>query len=171
MVLPGCLIIVGALSLPVADEPQWRQFTPDDARFEISMPAEPIVSVQYVDTGKNLLRLNMVSAHPDIRDEFLVTWTEYTKADVPSPSDRTFAKMRDALAETKHATVLRERAVTLRGNPGRLISMRTEDGQIADVIFYFTRSRVYQIMAQTRCGDEYKAQRARFLDSFKLTSI
>jgi hypothetical protein len=32
--------------------------------------------------------------------------------------------------------------------------MRTDDDQVEDVIFYFTRSRVYEIMAHTPGGDE-----------------
>jgi hypothetical protein len=170
-VLPGLFIIVGSLSGPVCTEPQWQRYTPEDARFEISMPAEPKFSLQYIDTGKNMLPLNMVSANPDMRDDFLVSWTDYSKAaKMPTASDRTFDKMRDALAQQKNAQVLSERSVTLRGNPGRFFTMRTEDGQVADVVFYFTRSRVYQVMAQTRCGDESKQSRERFIESFKLTS-
>jgi hypothetical protein len=170
MLLRGWFIIVGALTVPLAADPQWRQFTPEDARFEISMPAEPIVAVQYVQDGKNVVRVNMASAHLDIRDEFLVSWTEYPKADIPSNYDRTFDKMRDALADAKNAKVMSERQVTLRGYHGRWITMRTDDDQVVDVIFYFTRSRVYQIMAHTPGGEEYKAQRARFLESFRLNS-
>lgn len=171
MVLPGLFIILGSLSGPVCAEPQWQRYTPEDARFEISMPAEPKFSVQYIDTGKNVLPLTMVSANPNIRDDFIVSWTDYSKAvKMPVASDSLFDKMRDALADQKNAKILSERSVALHGNTGRSISMRTDDGQLVDVVFYFTRSRVYQVMAETSCGDDSKITRARFLESFKLNS-
>jgi hypothetical protein len=171
MLLPALFIILNSFSVSACDEPTWQRYAPTDARFEVSMPADPTVSIKYVDTDGNFLPVNMVSAHPDFRDDFEVAWTDYSKTSKkPRATDHTFDMMRDALADSKNATILSERQVTMHGNRGRSMRMRTDDGQLVDVIFLVTRSRVYQVMAQTRSGDEPNADRQRFLGSFKLNS-
>jgi hypothetical protein len=171
MLLPGLFIILNAFSVSACGEPTWQRYAPKDARFEITMPADPTVSMKYVDTGRGFLPVNMVSAHPDFHDDFEVAWTDYSKASkLPLATDHAFDMMRDALADSKNATILSERQLTVHGNRGRSIRMRTDDGQLVDVMFFVTHSRVYQVMAQTRSGDESNANRERFLGSFKLNS-
>lgn len=179
MMLPGLYVVLGALSVSVTDEPSWQRYAPPDSRFEVSMPAKPTITVRYVERGNVVLPVHMASVNRFAQDgfpfngpsdDFLVSWTDYSKASKrPSSSSKTFDTMRDALAEAKGAVVTCDHEVTLGGYPGRSIMLRMDDGQVADVVFYVTRSRVYQIMAQTRTGDSYAADRTRFLQSFKLT--
>lgn len=180
MMLPGMYVVLSSLSLAVADDPQWQRYTPPDARFEVTMPSKPNVTVKYVETSKDVLPVYTASVNSGARgdfpfnepsEDFLVSWTDYSKATKhPQPTSKTFNAMRDAIADSKNAKVICDHAVNLRGHTGRSVTLRMEDGQIADIVFYVTPSRVYQVMAQTRVGDQYDADRARFLQSFKITT-
>jgi hypothetical protein len=180
MMLPGLFVVVGTLSVSVSNEPQWQRYTPPDARFEVTMPSKPSVSVKYVEKGSTLLEVYTASAHRDngdgfpfngTNDDFLVSWTDYSKAPkTPLGNEKTLNAMRDALANAKSAVVTCDHPVRLNGATGRSVTLRTEDGDIVDVLFYVTRTRVYQVMAETRSGTEHGRDRARFLQSFKLNS-
>src|SRR5215204_421906 len=108
MMLPGLYVVLGALSVSVAEEPSWQRYTPPDAQFEVIMPSKPSVSVKFVEKGETVLPVHTASAHRDTGDgfpfngtddDFLVSWTDYSKAaKAPVGNDKTFNAMRDALA-------------------------------------------------------------------------
>jgi len=163
-------LIVTITALSAAEQIPWKQVTPTEARFSISMPADTRESTSVRSTSAGLLQTRTISANDGLARNYVVSWTEYRS----NILDRTsapaiFDGSRDALLASKGARLLRESEVAIDGNPGRTIDFAEPDGRVTTVRFFVTATCFYQLMASNAANAPQDPNGDRFFGSFHLT--
>jgi len=159
----------GLLTPDVQQPSIWKEVSSSEGRFAVTLPENPTTNVLAVPSLRDgQLFTHMLSGTDNNLNSFMVAWTEYPakKPDETRWTSRTIDRMRDAFAMSRDATVFQEAAVTIQNFPGRAVSLKTTEGKIIRVQFYFVNNRIYQITTETRASDV--ADGEKFLRSFKL---
>jgi hypothetical protein len=144
----------------------WTEFISTEGRFSAVMPGEPKTTQMAIDTSEGTLVTHVTSSSKNSTNEFLVSWTEYPKDSVEARgTEKNFKRMSDALVKFKGGKVLSESSISTTPYPTKTITFSTSEDKLARVTFYFVKNRVYQVMAETKRGDDDVDQ---FFRSFKL---
>ncbi|HKV98883.1 MAG TPA: hypothetical protein VJN96_03615 [Vicinamibacterales bacterium] len=163
-------VIVTITALSAAEQVAWKQVTPTEARFSISMPGDAKESTSVRSTSTGLLQTRTISANDELARTYIVSWTEYRSNVLGRTSAAAiFDGSRDALLASKGARLLRESEVAIDGTPGRTIDFAEPDGRVTTVRFLVTATCFYQLMASNVADTRQDPGRDRFFASFQLT--
>jgi hypothetical protein len=149
----------------------WSHYVAPDGSFEVALPAEPVETLQTVESRFGTLDLRVVSAEPEGPERaYFVIHGEHPAAIVAqNPTEQRLDGVRDALASTFDGRVLEEHDYSLEGRPGRALRMTSATGE-ASVLAWIVLDgrRVYEIVAVTSPEDADTPDIERFRDSFHL---
>ena len=163
-IVSAVILAVVSFASPHVDLP-WITYSPPDGTVVVSMPSEPKVSSQLLAAPNGSVTTFIASAEQN-GNEFLLSVSTYSAtAKKPVASAGLFAKMENALLESKKGTHLIE---THRCDHTSEATFQSEDGRNVRVRFDIEGGRVYQLMAEVS-GDARDSEDVnRFFDSFKL---
>jgi hypothetical protein len=144
-----------------------KEFTSADGRFSAVMPGEPKTTQMAIETSEGILMTHITSSTDNSLNEYLVSWTEYSKASIEARgTEKNFKRMSDALVKFKGGKVLSESSISTIPYPSKTITFSTSEDKLARVTFYFVKNRVYQVMAETKGPGTDDVD--QFFRSFKL---
>jgi hypothetical protein len=167
------LIFAFALIYPivvVAQEAGWIKYNSAEGRYEVFLPNQAKLSTQQlnVDTGEAVTQYMALGGNDT--HGFMAAYFDY-------PAGTTFSldKVRDALVERGHATLLRDERITFGYFVGRRVRVTVKFGSvdfINDARFYDANGRIYAlqcIFPKSEEGAVAVKNCNRFFDSFKIS--
>ncbi len=144
--------VLGFVSLAVCavPQPQWKSYSSSEGGFAVSIPDEPRVSTVTTDTVAGKVLTHIVSATDKDLNEYMVSWTAYSRDVESKGTEQTLDRMRDALIQAKNGKLSNESSVALMNHAGRAFTFVDGDGRTVNVRFYFIGNRAFQVMAESR---------------------
>jgi hypothetical protein len=156
------LLVVLLLAGVGAQAETWATYESEAGRFRVDMPGTPEESQQTSPMGNPLSVAMLVTTSA----AYMVMFAD------PPPNTRSalpeaevLEKIRDAHAQGH--TLLRDRPITIAGNPGREYVIARTEGLVHVVRVTTVRRRLYQLFYETEGQTEPTSPDVRrFLDSF-----
>ncbi|MBI1832244.1 MAG: hypothetical protein HYR84_12435 [Planctomycetes bacterium] len=151
----------------------WKIHEAPEGRFAVAMPSTPIKKEQQVKTAKGELRVTVWIADGRLDSSFVVSYSDYPKADVKAGDEEKRLDQACQGAVEKSRGKLRgdEKPIKLAGkHPGREITIEKDGETIARMRVYLVENRLYQVMV-LGSGPIFAAKEKDvgvFLDSFRL---
>ncbi|MBM3995634.1 MAG: hypothetical protein FJ303_15995 [Planctomycetes bacterium] len=172
----GPVVLTLPLILGAAQDnvpPNWKLHETPEGRFAVAMPGTPVKKEQQVKTAKGELRVTIWIAEGRLDSSFVVSYTDYAKADAkPEDEDKRLEQACKGAIEKSRGKLRGEaRSIKLDGkHPGREIMIEKDGEVIARMRIYLVENRLFQVMVLG--GGPVFASKEKdvgvFLDSFRL---
>ena len=151
-------------------ESGWIKYNSAEGRYEVSLPNQPKLSTQQlnVDTGEAVTQYMALGGNDT--HGFMAAYFDY-----PAGTIFSLDKVRDALVQRGHATLLRDERITFGNFTGRRVRVAVKFGNvdfINDARFYDANGRIYAlqcIFPKAEDGAVAVKNCDRFFDSFKVS--
>ncbi|MEI6301091.1 MAG: hypothetical protein WCR74_06570 [Betaproteobacteria bacterium] len=162
----ACLTLTLTLAACYA-ELDWREVPSAQGRYSITLPAKPQEHTRTLNSSAGEVSMTMASAQA-AGWVFGVGYADYPSG---TNTDKHIDEQRDALLRNISGRITDEKALSVGGRPGRLVTAegRRGDGVVVlQVRFVSDGPRLYQIAAVGNQGGVAETELDTFLDSFKL---
>jgi hypothetical protein len=168
MFVASCLALVMALvGWNCAQAQIWTEFAPDGGRYRILMPGSPQISTEPVPLpdGRRVQMHQAMVEGPNVA--YLSTHVDYPAELVQQTSRETLLdNVRNG--SSKGHTLVREKRLTIGGNPGREYVISRANGITLVTRSFLVGNRLYQVIVAGRAGIEQDPDTGKFLQSFTL---
>jgi hypothetical protein len=162
-------------SLQTRDNPDWREYRSESAGYMVQMPGQPTEKAETKVNLKGRLEIKETRVSSPDGSGCFVAFTDFT-GQVPdaSPEEILNAGLNAGVAQAK-ATLVNKKSVMLDGYPGvegDLLGPQTpspQDRQRMTLRIYWAQPRMYILAITAPEETRLDAERATFLDSFRLT--
>ena len=146
----------------------WVRFTSADGSFSVSWPSEPTASDA---RGGKLSGTRMAATQAEQLFAVLVLDAPRLAAGGPDPGALAAAALSDGVESIEDATELLESAeITVEGNPGRRLRVRTGNGDLLGATLVAADGRVFVILVGWHEKDPAPPKAGPFVASFRLRS-
>jgi hypothetical protein len=159
-------LVLGA----VQDEgTKWKPFVSKEGGFEITMPGSPTETKKTVKTATGQLHVTVHSAEGKNEALFVVSYTDFTDADLKEGSvKKRLNNARDGAIGNTGGKLRSEEDIENSGIPGREIIIEKDGAVIVKMRLFLVKRRLYQVMV-LGSGPDYSSKEVKmFLDSFHL---
>lgn len=177
IVVVAILCLVAVISIPLylksgkatdAVSYNWREYSPDDVSFSISMPNEP----KHATMGRGGLQMHMVTVELGKHNAFAVMYADLPPEAMNLSEDRIFDAAIESMNRRQEMIILSRKEISLDGHTGMELGLKppASAGAVGTGVcrIYWIPPRLYIIAAGGPDSPEQSAAKARFLDSFKL---
>lgn len=177
IVVIAILCVVAVISIPLylksgkamdSVSYNWRDYSPDDVSFSISMPGEP----KHATMGRGGLQMHMTTVELGKHNAFAVMYADLPPAAMNLPVDRIFDAALESMKRRQEMIVLSRKEISLEGHTGMELGLKppASAGAVGTGVcrIYWIPPRLYIIAAGGPDSPEQSAAKTRFLDSFKL---
>jgi hypothetical protein len=159
-------LFAGAVCAEDKPAPKWEEFKSEPGRFSVQLPGKPSEQVRTAKTSGGMVMLHFFTVQTD-KVAYMVGYVDYPAATVQEQGPDTLLEgNRDSFIATVKGKLNLDKKITLDGNPGREITVETDQGPKFRLREFVVKERVYQVLA--RSSDLTQPEVARFEDSFKL---
>ena len=161
------------LSLPLflgAAQPEtpegWTAYTTAEGAFTVVLPGKWSERKQQVKTATGQLSVKMVVATGRNDSAFVVSYTDYPEPEIKKgPVQKRLDHARDGAVVSAGGKLRSEKAIELKGHPGRDLVIDKDGATIARMRIVLVKQRLYQVMV---LGDAPAKDAGIFLASFAL---
>jgi hypothetical protein len=164
--VPFVGIIGRSIGTAEAQGPRWTEYKTDDGRFRVQMPGTPTVQNSATPMGGNETAPTVEATVRTPAAAYQLTVITYPrKVAMSASADVILDHFRNNL--TAGHTYRNEKPLTVGRAPGREFLMVESSGRNTAVRLFWSRGRLYGLMAVGGAGIETRPDTRKFLDSFE----
>jgi hypothetical protein len=166
---------------PVLSQPQpvaltaasWQKFSSNEGKFRVLMPKPPELQRQSFPLQGTKIQIQMYlfttidQPSPSEAAAYTVAYADFPFI----PTTREAADMLLDASQTQmlvNRTLLARSTFELKGNPGRELKLKDDQGMLTRVRLFLVKQRIYMVMAVSQ-SEPGLGGSDRFLDSFELS--
>jgi hypothetical protein len=143
----------------------WISVVSKEGRFTAAMPAAPSEKKQQVKTATGQLGVVMLVAEGRDSTVFVISYADYPEAELKGSVHKRLDHARDGAVASARGTLRSEKAIDLKGHPGRDIVIEKNGETAVRARIFLVKNRLYQVMV---LGAPPAGDVASFLASFGL---
>lgn len=152
---------------PATAAPGWIDYKPEGGRFRVDLPTLPKIAIVQVPVG-NGNTVPMTEATSTVRQvAYVASYTDYPNTVTKGAAAEVILNMVRNGAGTG-ATIRDEKKLQLGRAEGREYVVVQSNGTVAITRTYWSRGRLFQLVAEGKPGIETQAATRHFLESFAL---
>lgn len=145
---------------------KWKGFTCTEGGYSVIFPGEPSKDVTSIPSPAGTVKMVLYEANPRLNLQCAVMYLDLPPG-ASFDEDGAYQGMTKTMAEKWKGKVTVQQPVTLYGYSGRDVVFDTSQGN-ATVRLFRADQRIYMIAMLHGRGDDYKEERNKYFESFKL---
>lgn len=148
----------------------WQKFESKEGGFVVTMPGKPTIKTVKLPTDFGLTYLNVFMLSTKEGFAYFVSFIDYPGNLFENKTiDTALDEARDGIISNTQAQLLKEKMISIKGNPGREIEFQATNGAtFGRVRLFVVKQRLYHIMVTTSKDKKSSYHINKFLDSFNL---
>jgi len=173
------IVIAIQLTMSYTKSDEWFMLESKSFGFKIEFPEEPTARIQEVNSGTNILKMNMFmydvtkTRKKDDNLVYLINYTVYPDSSIKSNDKEVlqnfYRSSIDATVENVHGKILSEKIITLKGYSGREVRIDFKDGlAVINMRLFLIKNKMYMMEIITETKNDFNLSIKRFMDSFEL---
>lgn len=152
---------------PATAAPGWIDYKPEGGRFRVDLPTLPKIAIVQVPIGNNNT-VPMTEATSTVRQvAYVASYVDYPNTVTKGAAAEVILNQVRNGAGTG-ATIRDEKKLQLGRAEGREYTVVQSNGSVAITRTYWSRGRLFQLVAEGRPGIENQPATRHFLESFAL---